>query len=131
MLLAMTLLTASPRLGYLSDLCLGGGVSGECSPKCVGLSAEFTCIERLVDGERAGDEAHDGIGLGRQNGLRQVVVADARGRAVRVDTENDEQALHLEADLHGRRRRSPAEDGGQGKSQPSWPELVITPPGSQ
>lgn len=38
--------------------------------KCTGLSAEFTCIERLVDGERAGDEAYDGIGLGHQNGLR-------------------------------------------------------------
>ena len=38
---------------------------GERLPKGGRVSAEFSCIERLVDGESAGDEADNGIGLGR------------------------------------------------------------------
>lgn len=107
----MTVLTASLRLRTLRIQGLGGGVAYERSPKGAGVSAEFTCIERLVDGEGTGDEADDGIGLGRQNGLRSMVVTDARARSILVDTENDEQALHLEANLYRRCCRSPIEDG--------------------
>lgn len=78
---------------------------------------EFTCIERLVDGESASDEADNGISLGRQDGVWSIPVTDASARAILVDEKNDEQTLNLEADF--RRAEPPFSRGGWQAGQES------------
>lgn len=86
-------------------------------PKEGGVSAEFTCIERLVDGESASDEADNGLGLGCQDGVRSILLTYAGAWAILVDEENDEQTLDLEADKPRRRSHKNAPLTPEGRNR--------------